>query len=255
MIGSTRVWTAGTGEAIVLLHGAWGGAEAYWSKVTDELAKTHMVIAPELPGVGNTDEPPVGGFRDYATWLGRLLIARGQEEGGRRRQRLRRHRRLVLRLDVSRALRRPRHGERFSAAQISRLHPGAGPHGFLRNLARTQFRTHIFGPDALRSGFADRANVPAEIEQLLSQSAARPHRGAARYPSRAGAQSPPPDVPALILFGAADKVPLVDRRAGKRFGRTLGNGDFVRIEGAGQLPQVEKPDDFLRELRRFLKKT
>ena len=47
-----RVWTGGSGEAIVLLHGGWAGAEAYWSTVADELERSHLVVAPELPGIG-----------------------------------------------------------------------------------------------------------------------------------------------------------------------------------------------------------
>ena len=47
----TRVWTGGSGEAIVLLHGGWAGAEAYWSTVTDVLERTHIVVAPELPPI------------------------------------------------------------------------------------------------------------------------------------------------------------------------------------------------------------
>ena len=42
---TARVWTAGKGEAIVLLHGPWAGAEAYWFTVADELAVHDQLIA------------------------------------------------------------------------------------------------------------------------------------------------------------------------------------------------------------------
>ena len=72
---TARVWTAGAGEAIVLLHGPWAGAEPYWSKVADELAKSHRVIAPELPGIGVPGDL-LPSFGAYAAWLDALLGAR-----------------------------------------------------------------------------------------------------------------------------------------------------------------------------------
>ena len=66
-----RVWTGGTGEAIVLLHGGWAGAEAYWSTVTDDLERTHLVVAPELPLVHSPEGLP--SFGAYAAWLAELL--------------------------------------------------------------------------------------------------------------------------------------------------------------------------------------
>jgi len=62
-----RVWTGGSGEAIVLLHRGWAGEEAYWSTVTDDFERTHLVVVPELPLVHS----PVGltSFGAYATWL------------------------------------------------------------------------------------------------------------------------------------------------------------------------------------------
>ena len=68
---TARVWTAGAGEAIVLLHGPWAGAEPYWSKVADELAKSHRVIAPELPGIGVPGDL-LPSFGAYAAWLDAL---------------------------------------------------------------------------------------------------------------------------------------------------------------------------------------
>jgi len=72
-----RVWTGGTGEAIVLLHGGWAGAESYWSTVTDDLERTHLVVAPEFPLIGSADGLPT--FGAYAAWLAELLTALGIE--------------------------------------------------------------------------------------------------------------------------------------------------------------------------------
>ena len=71
---SARVWTGGTGEAIVLLHGGWAGAEAYWSTVAGELERSHRVVAPDLPGIG-APGALLPSFSAYAAWLEALLAA------------------------------------------------------------------------------------------------------------------------------------------------------------------------------------
>ena len=48
--------TAGSGEPLVLLHGL-GGTRQTWNRMIDALAATHTVIAPDLPGHGDSDAP------------------------------------------------------------------------------------------------------------------------------------------------------------------------------------------------------
>ncbi|MEX2283493.1 MAG: alpha/beta fold hydrolase, partial [Gemmatimonadota bacterium] len=71
---------AGNGPAVVLLHGACGGA-ANWFRLIAPLARTHRVIALDLPGFGLSDaiepRPPLGGqiAELVAAWLEQLGIA------------------------------------------------------------------------------------------------------------------------------------------------------------------------------------
>ncbi|WP_436535778.1 alpha/beta fold hydrolase [Actinoplanes sp. HUAS TT8] len=60
--------TAGSGEPLLLVHGL-GGSRRTWDHVIEDLAATHTVIAPDLPGHGESD-PPAG---DYS--LGALAAA------------------------------------------------------------------------------------------------------------------------------------------------------------------------------------
>jgi len=53
----------------VLLHGGWAGTEAYWSTVTDDLERTHLVIASE-------GRPSFGAYADL---LAEMLTALGIE--------------------------------------------------------------------------------------------------------------------------------------------------------------------------------
>ena len=64
---STAVLEGGDGPPLVLLHGP-GANATHWMHVLDGLARTHRVIAPDLPGHGATDATP-----DTLGWLGELI--------------------------------------------------------------------------------------------------------------------------------------------------------------------------------------
>lgn len=59
----------GEGEPLVLLHG-WGSTWYMWRKVMPQLAEHYTVIAPDLPGLGDS-EVPEAGF-DKATTAARI---------------------------------------------------------------------------------------------------------------------------------------------------------------------------------------
>jgi pimeloyl-ACP methyl ester carboxylesterase len=70
---STAVLEAGDGPPVVLLHGQ-GGWSGMWLPAIPELARTHRVVAPDLPGLGASEVP--GGPPDAAqvlAWLGALI--------------------------------------------------------------------------------------------------------------------------------------------------------------------------------------
>jgi pimeloyl-ACP methyl ester carboxylesterase len=54
-----RYLTEGKGDAVVLLHGFTHTADS-WTLLMTELAKTHTVIAPDLPGLGKSSRPARG---------------------------------------------------------------------------------------------------------------------------------------------------------------------------------------------------
>jgi pimeloyl-ACP methyl ester carboxylesterase len=54
--GAIAYTIAGTGEPVLLVHGL-GGTRRTWDHVLDELAASHTVIAPDLPGHGDSDAP------------------------------------------------------------------------------------------------------------------------------------------------------------------------------------------------------
>jgi 2-hydroxy-6-oxonona-2,4-dienedioate hydrolase len=69
----TRVLTAGSGAALLLLHGTGGHLETYQKNVT-ELSRHFQVIVPDMIGHGYTDRPDVDyTLDDYADHLFALL--------------------------------------------------------------------------------------------------------------------------------------------------------------------------------------
>jgi pimeloyl-ACP methyl ester carboxylesterase len=69
--------TAGCGPPLLLIHGL-GGTRQTWSHVIESLAATHTVIAPDLPGHGDS-EAPAGDYSlgAHAVAVRDLLIALG----------------------------------------------------------------------------------------------------------------------------------------------------------------------------------
>jgi len=71
------VWSGGTGPALLLLHGGIGDAEQHWHAVWDELSRKHTVIAPDLPGMGESESVDKLGWSELFAWLDAVLDAHG----------------------------------------------------------------------------------------------------------------------------------------------------------------------------------
>ncbi len=51
-----RVWHAGTGPAVLAVHGL-GGSGRYWQGLADRIGDDATIVAPDLPGFGRSDAP------------------------------------------------------------------------------------------------------------------------------------------------------------------------------------------------------
>jgi len=71
--GPVIVWQGGSGVAVLLIHGAWGGAPMHWAPVWARLAERFRVVAPDLPGLADPAQHGPRTFGEYARWLERLL--------------------------------------------------------------------------------------------------------------------------------------------------------------------------------------
>ncbi len=260
---------AGTGPVLLLVHGMAGSCEN-WRPVIEPLARTHTVIAPDLPGHGESE--PGGG--DYslgslAAGLRDLLLALGHDRatlaghslgGGIAMQFTYQFPELVERLilvssgglgpDVSLVLR---------AAAL----PGADLFIAATAAVGTQIGSALgrgLGAIGLRPS-ADVAEVARGYASL-----AQPQRRAAflatlRSVVGAGGQRIAAGdrlyladaLPILILWGSRD--PIIPVSHAEDAHAILPGSRIEIFDGVGHLPQVEEPTRFAATLERFLAET
>jgi pimeloyl-ACP methyl ester carboxylesterase len=72
---ATAVLEGGRGAPIVLLHEP-GSFAAHWSRVLGELATTHTIVAPDLPGHGASEADGQLDAARFLGWLGELIDGR-----------------------------------------------------------------------------------------------------------------------------------------------------------------------------------
>ncbi len=245
-----RVWTGGDGEAIVLLHGGWAGAEAYWSTITDDLERTHFVVAPELPPIHSPEG--LESFGAYADWLASLLTALGIERA------------TLVGNSLGATI-----AWRFAGAHPDRctglvLVNGYQPPVYppllrwlagktpIRLLARGNMMRQHFGPDILPLAFHDRSKVPADIARTLEGFTVADADRVLDVLLSAEEPTPPPKGSVLLIWGEADRSPVLDKQGARKMRSSLEQSKLVTIPEAGHMPQVERPAEFLEALRTFL---
>ena len=251
----TAVLEGGDGAPLVLLHGV-GSFAPEWGRVIPQLARRHRVIAPDLPGLGESAKH-AGGLDAGAAvaWL-QTLIAQtcdeaptvvGHSVGGALAAHLAiqhrtRVRRLVL-VDCSSLGRfRP-----APALVVALVRYGARP----SPVSRDRFLRQVLAdPERARTEWGDRW---AALEAYDIDQATRPNVDAANRElvRRIGARRIAPDqlrrigVPVALIWGRADKLMRfrIAENASEQFGWPL-----YPIDDCGHGPHVERPEAFVEAL-------
>jgi 2-hydroxy-6-oxonona-2,4-dienedioate hydrolase len=244
---------AGSGPAVVLLHGL-GGNTLNWAFQMQALAQKHRVIVPDQIGFGRSDKPLIN-YRvaTYADFLDKFLDELkvekaslvGNSMGGwiaafYALQRPARVERLVL---VDAAGFRP--PKEFDLAALSGLNPSTREG--VRQLAAMIFANkQLFASDAAvdfmltqRISAGDGHTIQSLVESI--------HRGEDMLDGRLGAIKQP----TLIVWGREDMLtPLA--REGERFKREIAGSQLVVFDKCGHSPQVECAADFNAAVLKFL---
>jgi pimeloyl-ACP methyl ester carboxylesterase len=243
-----RVWTGGSGPALLLLQSAWGDAEMNWSSVWDVLSGSFSVVAPDLPGLGAsgaTDSislaASAGVLKDL---LDRLGIARTAVAGNSFG--------VALALELANA--DPERVRRLIAVNGTSLPVVPA---FLRKLmARPSlapfFRRVVhnvtYSDKAFARAFPNRDRLPAGFVEKIRQFEEQHSRVTFNTFLNQSMPQKRPSVPATLIWGTGDR--LLPARQIATFRKWLGDAPFVPLEGAGHMPQLEQPAAFVDAVRR-----
>jgi pimeloyl-ACP methyl ester carboxylesterase len=256
-----RVLDGGAGPPVVLIHGLFMDNRT-WTSVRVELCRRFRVIAPDLPGFGQSEKPPpqrfpygIDAFVDsiadlYAGLeIGRAALV-GHDIGAAVALTLAaRHPELVSHLVLVSPWLHPEGAAPES--QIARL-PLLGNLVFKQLVGRGLFRSYFherlsWQRDARASeridAFYEAFNTPAARGSALATLCATADTRAVL------AQTARIQTPTLVVGGHADR--LFPPRVGQRLAREIRGAGFELLD-AGHAPQEEHPRELAALITRFL---
>ena len=257
-----RVASGGSGPPLVLIHGSFVD-HSTWDGVALALKRDFRLVAPDLPGFGESEKPSPSRFpydiESFAEAMADLYagldIARatvvGHALGGAVALTLAAHHpELVERLVLVAPLCQPSNLDLRSRIG---LWPVVGGFVFKQLWGRASFRA-FFRSTMVSAG----ARVPAErIDRYFELFSSPLARGAALATLRStvdtraiGARTSRLTTPTLVVWGGDDQ--LIPARAGQRFAREIAGAGFELVD-AGHAVQEERPAELASTILRFLR--
>ena len=237
----------GTGPALLLLHGI-GSSATSWARQCERLAGEFRLIAPDLPGYGDSPDPEGPPSLDtIADALAGLLDGPthvvGVSFGALAALALsRRHPRLVRSLvladaTLGRGMLPPDERERWRLGRLGladELQARAGERA--REIAAPGASDDLL---AELAGNMQRARAAGyrNVTEIIAATDARPWLDTVA-------------VPALVICGEHDGV--VGLALSQQIAERIPDARLATIAGAGHAPNVERPDDFAAAVRAFV---
>lgn len=261
-----RYLTAGEGPPLLLLH-ALGESALDWRWVLSDLARTHRVYAPDLPGFGDSaklaaDYSPAFFERFAAAFLDALEVERtaviGNSLGGLIALRLalsESSRISALALidsaglgrEVSSALKWPAlpgYGE--AAITLSKTPLGATQRAWLR-IPLLFARPERVPPEWIEEQYR-LSQLPGFSQAVVAALRAQVDPGGQREVLLD--RLPSLEIPTLVVWGESDRIfPVSQARDAVAH---LREGSLELVPDCGHLPHVERPKRFVAALDRFL---
>ncbi len=242
-----HVWTGGTGPALLLLHSAWGDAEMSWTSVWNDLSASFAVMAPDLPGFGVSERLDKPSLEANARILKELLDLR----------------------EIDRAV---VVGNSFGVAvaiEFASLFPertrrlvvingGYLPVGpeivrkvlslpFVEKRFRSLMQNMAYTDKAFAKAFPNPDKLPQGFFQRIRRNKETQARAVYDTFSNQAKPQTRSSVPTTMIWGTGDR--LVSMKHARIIRKWLGNADFVAIDGAGHMPQVEQPRAFVEAMK------
>jgi 2-hydroxymuconate-semialdehyde hydrolase len=251
---TTAVLEGGDGPPLVLMHGGIECGGAYWAPVVSELADSHRLIVPDLPGCGESAPLPRLDENAFANWLTDLIRQTCEKEPALVAHSL---------LGSYAARYAAKHGDRLRRLVIYGA-PGVGryrmPLRFMAVAIRSDLRpTRRNLERFMRWAMLDQERTRARDEQwfdafcsyVVDRSRVPHCKRAMRQLIKAGTKRVPDDelrridIPTALLWGRHDRmIPLsLAEEASARLGWPL-----HVVDDCGHVPHVERPEAFVRAL-------
>jgi pimeloyl-ACP methyl ester carboxylesterase len=257
-----RFVEVGDGPPLVLVHD-YLASHVAWDDVSPGLSRRFRVIAPDLPGFGESEKPPPGRYRyDFesfcesladliaAAGLGRVSLC-GHAMGGAVALTLAAtYAHVVDKLVLVNPLVYPPRPDALS--RIAGV-PVLGPLVFKQLYGRSLFRSRFLGQGHIApdDGVASR-----RVDHLFDLFDVPAAREAAYATMRAmldtrplTASVPRVTAPTLVVWGRANRAAPVEQ--GRRLARELGGARF-EVFDCGRSPAEERPDAFTSVVTSFL---
>jgi pimeloyl-ACP methyl ester carboxylesterase len=253
---STTVLEGGHGPSVVLLHGAIECGAVYWAPLITSLAQRYRVVAPDKPGLGESEPVARLDSAAFADWFAALLRLTCDEPPSLIAHSMGGSLAAGFAINHSQLLRRlvlmgsPGIGRyhmppglivtavRFSLRPTERNNARFARWAF-NNPEQTRRRDPGWYDDVFMSYGLSRALVPhvrRAMGQLIKAGAKRIREAELRNI----------EVPTALLWGRQDR--MVPLRLAERTSSKLGWPLHV-FDDAGHVPFIEQPDTFLQTLR------
>jgi len=249
---------AGHGPLLVLVHGFTGSKEN-WLPLMRELAKTHRVVAPDLPGWGESERKPDGDYGPgaqairLAAFLAALkekpALLVGHSMGGQIVGLLAARRpELVTRVVLMSSAGVLFHENEFGREVVAGRNPfEVTTRAQLQRYLGIVFTDPPFVPWPASEAMVRRRRADVAFEQKVLD-------GIGRGPEAFALQAELPNIqaPVLLLWCRDDRV--VDVSAAEIFHRGLHDSQTVLLAGCGHMPMMAQPGNVAEALNAFVKR-
>jgi abhydrolase domain-containing protein 6 len=248
----------GQGEPVLLLHG-FGASADNWNRFASRLTKRYRVIAPDLPGWGQSTRLAVESY-GYPRQVERL-------------------RQFLEQLGLERFHLVGHSMGGFIAAAYAARYPEKvatlgliAPHGVVEPRASELAKSVAAGDNwlvatsvpefdrLLNNVFARRPYLPKSVFRLLAQHAIRNSAKSATIFAEMQTNEPPLEeqlaritAPALIIWGDQDRV--LDVSSAEVFRQRIQRSEVLLLPGSGHMPLVENARECLTAWLKFVEKT
>ena len=242
-----QVLKGGSGEPLVLLHGA--GGSSGWLNYVQALSEKYTVYLPSHPGYGKSDRPEwLETMADLASFYTWFLEAQGLEGtraigfsmGGWLASEIAancRHAFSKLMLVGSAGI-QPKEGE---IADIFIISPAQVTELLFHDPKQAPEYESIYGGEPT----PEQADIAERNREMSVRLCWKPYMYDLRLPGLLARVS----IPTRIVWGGNDR--LIPLECGRMFNKAIPGSDLVVIDNCGHVPQVEKTEEFVKTALEF----